>query len=118
MSVDRFVAYQRTVARAAEARRRATAATIRARLGAVVDELAQLGAGRIVLFGSVARGEADDDSDIDLAVEDLPATALFEAMARAWTAAGRPVDIVRLEEATPSLRARILADGEVLRDAG
>lgn len=106
------------MARAAEARRRATAAAIRARLPAIVEELTRLGATRIILFGSVANGEADDDSDLDLGVEGLPATNLFDAMSRAWTAAGRPVDIVRLEEAPVSLRDRILADGEVLRDAG
>jgi predicted nucleotidyltransferase len=116
MSVDRFVAHQREVARAAEARRRATAAAIRARLPAVVDELVRLGALRVILFGSVARGEADDDSDLDLAVSGLPADKLFEAMSIAWTVAGRPVDLVRLEEAPPTLRDRILTDGEVLRD--
>jgi len=117
MSVDRFVLHQRRVAEAAQERRLATTAAIRTRLPAVVDALIGLGAIRVILFGSVARGEADEDSDLDLAVEGLPAARLFDAMAMAARAAGRPVDILRLEEATPTLRERVLADGEVVRDA-
>ncbi len=118
MSADRFIVHQRKVARASQDHRRATALAVRSRLPAIVDELARLGAGRVVLFGSVARGEADDDSDLDLAVLGLPGSKFFEAMSKAWTAAGRPVDLVRLEDAPPTLRDRILAEGEVLRDAG
>jgi len=118
MSVDRFVAHQRRVAEAAQERRRTTSAAIRARLPAVLDELTKLGATRVILFGSVARGEAEEDSDLDLAVEGLPAARLFDAMAKALRAAGRPVDLLRLEEAPTTLRDRVLADGEVVRDAG
>ncbi len=117
MSEDRFVAHQKRVAEAAERHRRATSAAIRARLPAVLDELTRFGARRIILFGSVARGEADDDSDLDLAVEGLPAASFFPAMAAAWRVADRPVDLVRLEEASATLRDRVLADGEVVRNA-
>jgi len=117
MGTDRWIAYQREVARAAQERRRTSAAELRARLPAVVASLAAQGAARIILFGSIARGEADDDSDLDIAVVGLPAARFFETMAQAWAAAGRPVDLVRLEDAPPTLRDRILADGEVLRDA-
>jgi predicted nucleotidyltransferase len=53
--------------------------------------------GRVRLFGSVARGEEDKDSDIDLLVDFLPGSSLFdllrltrelEALLR------RPVDVV------------------------
>ena len=84
---------------------------------AVVDALISLGATRVILFGSVARGEADEDSDLDLAVEGLPAARLFDAMAVAARMAGRPVDVLRLEEAPATLRERVLADGVVVRDA-
>ncbi len=118
MSVDRFVAHQRRVAAADEERRCATTAAIRARLPAVLEELTTFGVTRVILFGSVARGEADEDSDLDLAVEGLPAARLFEAMARGLRAAGRPVDLLRLEEAPATLRERVLAEGEVVANAG
>lgn len=118
MPLDRFLAHQRHLAHAAEDRRRALATAIRTILPQVLAELVALGARRVILFGSVARGEADEDSDIDLAVEGLAPELHFTAMGRAWHAAGRPVDLVRLEDAPPALRARVLSDGEVLRDAG
>jgi len=46
-----------------------TAETIIATLRAHAAELRQAGIRRLSLFGSVARGDAEADSDIDLAVE-------------------------------------------------
>ena len=42
------------------------AAPVRADAERAAAALAEAGAGRVVLFGSVARGEADEHSDIDL----------------------------------------------------
>jgi len=76
------------------------------------------------LFGSTARGEARDDSDVDLAVlyEPAPPRTL---MGGSELAAGlekelrRTVDLVILNRAPPDLVHRILRDGELLleRDA-
>lgn len=46
---------------------------LRAALDSLIAQLADLGAERIILFGSVARGEADVDSDLDLLVV-MPST--------------------------------------------
>lgn len=116
MSADRYVAHQRRLAAQEAERRRAISTSIRARLPAVVQALVALGARRVLVFGSVARGDATDESDLDLAVEGLPPAEYFEAMARAAAAAGRPVDLVRLEEARPTLRDRILFEGELIHD--
>jgi hypothetical protein len=68
-----------------------------------------------VLFGSVARGESGPDSDLDLGVLFEPglesAAALEVALARA---AGRRLDLVRLDVAPPLLRFEIARDGRVL----
>ncbi|MBL8724327.1 MAG: nucleotidyltransferase domain-containing protein [Planctomycetes bacterium] len=116
MVLDDFAKHQRAVASSAEANRLAVSQAIRACVPGAVAELLQLGATRVILFGSVARDEASADSDLDLAVTGLPAEHLFTAMARAARAARRPVDLVRLEEAPNSLRSRIEAEGEVLVD--
>jgi uncharacterized protein len=73
----------------------------------------------IRLFGSRAIGDAGPRSDIDLAVEAPDATR------RQWIDITLMVedaetllriDLVRLEEASPALRARILQEGVVLYD--
>jgi predicted nucleotidyltransferase len=68
-----------------------------------------------VLFGSAARGEAAPSSDLDVGVLFDPgretAGALEVALARA---AGRHVDLVRLDAAPPLLRFEIARDGRVL----
>jgi predicted nucleotidyltransferase len=87
---------------------------IKSAIPAVVEVLAsEFGARRVVLFGSLARGEARPDSDIDLAVEGLPPTATFRAMARAAEVAGRHVDLVPLEGVRPEVLAIIEREGEV-----
>ena len=73
---------------------------------------------RIWLFGSRARGEARERSDIDLAIE-AP-----DAGPREWLEVCRvveedadtllPIDLIRLEEASEGLRARVRAEGRVL----
>ena len=69
---------------------------------------------RIVLFGSLAQGELFPDSDVDLAVEGLAAEQYFAAIDAAATLLALPVDLVRLEEAPPSLIRRIEREGESL----
>ena len=110
------------VARETERAASATAARVasrRALLPAMVERLRALGAERIWLFGSLAQhagwGAPSCDSDIDLAVEGLPADRFFAAYGILWDLAGEPVDLVALEDAAPELRQRILSDGEVLR---
>lgn len=69
---------------------------------------------RVVLFGSLATGTYGENSDIDLAVEAMPAAAYFHALADLMTLFAVPVDLVRLEEAVPSLRAHIEEEGQPL----
>lgn len=77
----------------------------------LVDEL---GAERVVLFGSLASGNPDAASDVDLAVEGLPRGSFLEAAAELMRLFGTGVDLVRLEEAGEILREEIRAGGEEL----
>ena len=93
--------------------------------------LADAGVGRVVLFGSVARGKATIRSDIDLVAiyDDLDYRrrdqSQDELSALARAAAGHPVDVIvtdrpewkiRTEQVTTSVESRAARSGVVLVD--
>ena len=72
-----------------------------------------------LLFGSTARGTAHPGSDLDVAVGLQPGTVLSTRelgtlIADLESAAGRPIDLVLLDEAPPALAYRIFRDGVTL----
>ena len=71
------------------------------------------GVARLSVFGSVARDEAREGSDIDLLVEFNRAVGLFEfvRLKRALgELVGHPVDLVTPAALKPQLRDRILGE--------
>jgi uncharacterized protein len=85
-------------------------------------EIRALGVQRLALFGSVARGQARPDSDVDLLVQFLPGAktyerflALSELLERRL---GHRVELVTVEALSPFLGPHILAEAkDVLRAA-
>jgi len=80
--------------------------------------LAELhGATNVRIFGSVARGEATHDSDVDLLVTMEPGRTYFDFVAL-WQdlqeLLGRKVDIVSEKGVSPYLRDRILSEARPL----
>ena len=78
-----------------------------------------------LLFGSHARGTAHAASDVDIAVElrsgaARDVRALGALASRLESAAGRPIDLVLVDEAPIGLAYRIFRDGDLLveRDHG
>ncbi|MGH9332538.1 MAG: type VII toxin-antitoxin system MntA family adenylyltransferase antitoxin [Vicinamibacteria bacterium] len=76
-----------------------------------------------LLFGSSARDRAHSGSDVDIAIGLVPSTRLSardvgDLVSRLESAARRPVDLVILDEAPPSLAYRVFRDGTelVVRD--
>ena len=66
------------------------------------------------LFGSVARGEHKEDSDVDVFVETLTPNPflLMEAKEYLEKSTGRPVDVIRNHRnLNPRLKKRIERDG-------
>jgi len=97
----------------AEARRLALA--IRRLLPALVEVLVgEFGVRRVVLFGSLTKGIAHRDTDVDLAVEGLAPEQYFAALTRCAEVARRNVDLVPIDEAQPDLLRIITTKGEVL----
>ena len=62
------------------------------------------GAREVYVFGSAARGESGEHSDVDLAVSGLPPQVFFKAMGQAGDVLGRPLDLIDLDEETPFAR--------------
>jgi len=105
--------------RARSERRRARAEARAARLCGLLPEVKRLlierhQAARVLLFGSLATGGYSETSDLDLAVEGLASDRYFHALAELMAVVGGPVDLVRLEEAGPSLRTCIEEEGRSL----
>lgn len=92
------------------------------RLVAAEAEIRTLGVERLALFGSVLRGQARPDSDVDLLVAFSHGAktysgflALSELLEQVL---GRRVELVTFESLSPFLRPRILAEAQdVLRAA-
>ena len=71
------------------------------------------GAHNVRVFGSVARAEADEHSDIDFLVEMEPGRSLFDLggmQSELETALGRPVDVVTERGLKARIRARVLRE--------
>jgi predicted nucleotidyltransferase len=74
---------------------------------------ARYGAFNVRVFGSVARAEADEHSDIDFLVEMEPGRSLFDLggmQSDLETALGRPVDVVTEKGLKTRIRTRVLRE--------
>jgi predicted nucleotidyltransferase len=97
------------------------AAAIETRLRAIF-EADPRGALAVYLFGSVARGDAGPDSDVDVGIlfAQVPPATLgapqFALEAELERLLGRPVQVVALNRASPDLVHRVLRDGRLVLD--
>jgi predicted nucleotidyltransferase len=79
----------------------------------------RFGATRIVLFGSLVRGDFGSQSDIDLLVSGIQPEQFFHACAAVDALSGEFfVDIAPAEKARPFAVEAARDEGEVLLDAG
>jgi predicted nucleotidyltransferase len=87
---------------------------IRARLHAALPELRrQWPIHSLAIFGSVARNEADTDSDLDVLVEferPIPLSEFLALEAELAGLAGRHVDLVTRQALKPFIGRRILSE--------
>jgi predicted nucleotidyltransferase len=119
--VSEFEPYVRAWRKRFEEQRRADAEAAR-RAREVAERLARMlhakyGVARVILVGSLARGEFRVGSDIDLVAEGIPDADFFRAGADLEAAAGGlHVDLVPLESANAAFRADLAREGIVLHD--
>lgn len=87
-----------------------TAEALHERREQILEVAARHGAHNVRVFGSVARGEADDDSDIDFLVELEPGRSLFDLAHIAIDLQERlkcPVDVAPDDSLHPRIRSEV-----------
>lgn len=83
----------------------------------ILSLASQYGASNVRVFGSVARGEADAKSDIDLLVDMAPGRSLFDMgglLMDLQEMLGRNVDIVTPQGLRDRIRDRVLKEAIAL----
>ena len=83
-----------------------------AALNPVMSELQALGVRDLRVFGSVARGDASDGSDVDFLVDiaDASYSRYCRILEQLEEAIGRKVDLVMVDALRPDRRERILKE--------
>ena len=76
--------------------------------------LRNYGAQKIILYGSLARGDYRADSDIDICVEGLPDKNYFRAFAECLMKARRKISVLDLSNIRGYFRERILDEGKII----
>ena len=97
-----------------EVSRRTTLARVRSHAPEIHRVLADHGAANPTVFGSVARGQDDSDSDIDLLIDAEPGTTLFDLLglqAKLERILARPVDVVLRAGLRPEIAEAARRDG-------
>ena len=90
---------------------------LRRRKALLLDLAARHGASRLRVFGSVARGEATDRSDIDFLVEMSPGRSLLDLGSLQMALSqelGREVDVISEGGLRPPRREQILSEAQPL----
>jgi uncharacterized protein len=79
----------------------------------ILQIAARYGAHDIRIFGSLARGEARPDSDVDILVDLEPGRSLFDLgglLMELQGLLGRPVDVVTTQGLRERIRERVLRE--------
>lgn len=83
----------------------------------ILQIAAKHGAYNVRIFGSVARGEARENSDVDFLVEIEPKRSLFDYIALIQDLGellGRKVDVAQLENLHELIREKVLKEAVML----
>jgi predicted nucleotidyltransferase len=111
----RFVEFWRERKRIRRTRDKRAARQAESDLERIVNLLVRrFGAERIIVFGSLVRGDFSDESDIDLAVEGIARRDYFEALGAVNGMTRRWVDLKPLEDLEPHFRHRVVTQGRQL----
>ncbi len=76
--------------------------------------LIRYGAAKIILYGSLARGDYRVDSDIDICYEGIPDESYFRAVAECLMEIQRRVSILDFKSIKGYFKQRIIEEGKLL----
>jgi predicted nucleotidyltransferase len=76
--------------------------------------LLHYGATKIILYGSLARGDYKADSDIDVCVEGVPNEHYFRVVAECLMKVQRPVSVLDFQGVRGYFREKISQEGKIL----
>jgi predicted nucleotidyltransferase len=76
--------------------------------------LANLGARKIILYGSLARGDYKPYSDIDICVEGISKENYFRAIAECLMKIDRRISVLDFDKIQGYFKERILSEGKIL----
>ena len=85
--------------------------------GILVEVLKKYGVSKAAIFGSVARGDDMEDSDIDIIVEFVDGKSLLDLVAlklELQKMLGKEIDIITYNSIHPLLKERILGEQVVI----
>lgn len=112
------IAYWRKKRDEQRARYAALATQARAHLPQIIELLTrEFGATKIILFGSLAKGQFSEGSDIDLAVAGIPKRDFFYALAAVNRLSDVWIDLKPLEDLDEHFAQRIMTTGELLYES-
>ncbi|MGQ9626095.1 MAG: nucleotidyltransferase family protein [Anaerolineae bacterium] len=83
----------------------------------IISILLRYGAQKIILYGSLARRDYKEDSDIDICYEGMPSKYFFQAVADCLMNTDRRVSILDFKDVRGYLKDRILMEGRVLYES-
>lgn len=72
-------------------------APVRVDLERAIEYLKSVGCTEVFVFGSAARGDYREDSDLDIAVRGIPPERFFAIYGELMTRLSRPIDLVDLD---------------------
>lgn len=83
-------------------------------LNQILSILKKYDADKVLLYGSVARGDDKDDSDLDICVDGLDSRYFFKALGECMMNSEHSVSVIDMKNASGYFRERILSEGKIV----
>ena len=83
-------------------------------LSKAIEYLKSIGTNEIILFGSLAEGNYNEFSDIDLAISGISPRIYFKAVATLPLLVGKKIDLVLVDFVSKDFKTKIRKEGQTV----